>query len=435
MDMSFTHQQHVDDLDNNGHVSRQEELRLACEASGIVWPGTFLRPGTSLYSSGIDKLKSDRAAWGRLPKAKDVLGLVQRALKAEDRMDYPVKVVGVRFRETDGRLVMKENLANPRAHGLGYGPHTIRQLVQQIGTLDDAPRGFASALVYLSDRERAEILNHRLDIMSESQNKLAVEDRTDITLRTRISHSGENSRIARAALSARYGSVTDHDLAGAIGQVLGESDGGAKLDYKPGDAQSRFELIWPNEIPIATFRVGDAHYAGVSVRNSDTGEGSLVISSFLMRAACANLTLSTGEGTTVSIRHVGNPAALMFRVQRAIRAAVDELEPLIQVLTVSAQVSLGSQWTVGKAMAEIAKKFQLPAGNADNWLAQHKASVYPETVWGVTSAITEAAHRLPTWTDEAEWEKVASTVQAKVAEVVMKGTPEAYALEAALKIN
>ena len=61
--------------------SRQERARKACEAAGIVWPGTILPPGTALYSSGVEKLKSDRAAWQRLPIASEVVVLAEARAK------------------------------------------------------------------------------------------------------------------------------------------------------------------------------------------------------------------------------------------------------------------------------------------------------------------------------------------------------------------
>lgn len=406
---------------NPDHVSRQDAARKACEAAGIVWPGTILPPGTALYTSGADKLESDRAAWKRLPLAGEVIGLVEAALRAEDRQDYAVKVQNVRLRPRDGRLV---KLGHEDRPGLGYSPHTLRQLVQQVSPLDDAPRGFTSALVYLSDQERAEILNRRLARMT---------DGPDIIMRTRLPHSGDTrSRIARAALSEIYGSVTDADIAVALGRIL-QGDTTGRLDYKPGDTRSRFEVIWPAEIPVQTFVVGDVHYAALSIGNSETGQGGLRICPAVIRAACANLTISTGEGTEVVIRHVGDSAVLMGRLQRAIRAALDDMEPLLQAITLSARVPL-TRWEPAKAFAAIAARYALPRAAADAWGDVYAASHYPATAWGLSNAITEAAHSRDTWADSAEWERVGSTLTAKVAEVVKGGMVD-EAIQKAISLN
>lgn len=410
-----------------GFETRQDLARQACEQAGITWPGTILPPGTALYTDGVATLRNDRRNWRRLPLAAEVIGLVASALEAEQRVDLPVLVPGVRLRKTDGRIVRLEHFEQntPVEFGLGYGPHSFRQLVQQITPLDSSPKGFASALLYLSDQERAEIVNKRLAIME-------AKDADQVMLRTKLP-ANTSARIVRATLSGKYGSVTDHDIAQAIGLIMtGDTTG--KLDYKPGDSRSRFEVIWPSEIPVETFVVGDVHYACLSISNSETGEGSIRITPAVVRARCANLTLSVGEGINEDIRHIGDPAKLMFRLKKAIQRAIDDLEPLINTITVSGKVGLG-KFSAAEAIAAIAKKYELPKTSVAGILEQHKSSLYPDTVWGVTSAISEAAHSVGAWTDEADWERVASTVIAKTAEVVRVGTAAAYAFEKALSIN
>lgn len=405
-------------------ISRQEAARQACEAAGIVWPGTILPPGTALYSSGVESLKSYRQAWRQLPVAGEVVGLVADALQAEDRKDVAENVGHLRFRKMDGRLVRAENIDNTVPEfGLGYGPHTLRQLVQQIDPLDNAPRGFSAALLYLSDQERAEILNKRLAV---------TDPETAIVLRTKKAHEGD--RICRAALSKVYGSVTDHDIAGALGETL-KGDSSGRLDYKPGDSRSRFEVIWPSEIPVETFVVGDVHYACLSIGNSETGEGGLRIAPAVIRARCANLTLSTGHGTEVVIRHVGDPGMLLHRLKKAIRAAVDDLEPLLAVITASARIPLNDVWTPEKAFQAIAKRYEQPKETAGLWLKQLQASNYPASIWGIGAAISEAAHAKQTWGDEADWERLGSEVQRRAVEVVRAGSPASVALEKALSVN
>lgn len=419
-------------------ATRQEQARLACEAAGIVWPGTILPEGTALYSSGVEKLKNDRAAWQRLPFARDVVGLVAAALAAEDRRDYAVNVEDIYLDEFTGRI---KRLTSDNKPGLGYGDHSFRQLVAQIGTFDSAPKGFASALLYLTDKERAEIVNKRMIQLRQRVHAFQADPNADkahdpqtiVTMRTKLPHVG-SSRIARAVLSERYGSVTDHDLAGAIGAAL-NNDAHARLDYKPGDSKSRFEVIFASEIPVETFVVGDVHYAGVAVNNSETGQGGVNIIPFVVRARCANLTLSVGEGLNENIRHIGDSDRLMQKVNRAIQAAVAEIEPLLATIGLSARVSLGS-WSAEDALTKIAKKFDMGKAAPAAWMAQLKESNYPQdSVWGMAAAISEAAHRRETWADEAEWEKVASTVQARVAQVIGKGTPHELALEKALSLN
>lgn len=405
-------------------ATRQELARQACLAAGIEWPGTILPPGTALYKEGVESLKAYREGWKRLPVAGEVIGLVEAALEAEKRQDFPEDVRNLRFRPQDGRLVRVANLDNERMVGLGYGQHTLRQLVQQIDPLDDAPRGFSSALLYLDDQERAEILNKRIAKMGGE---------TAITLRTKLPHEG--TRIARAALSKIYGSVTDHDIARAVGAVL-KGDTKGKLDYKPGDQRSRFEVIWPSEIPIETFVVGDVHYACLSITNSETGEGSIRIASAVIRARCANLTLSVGDGTEVILRHVGDPVAIMRKLVTAINLAIRDIEPLLDVIQQSARIRV-EVLEPGKFFESVARRYALPAASAKHWLDtwQEKYQQESQSVFSLTAAISDATKKAGDWTEGAEWERIASQVQARAVEVVKAGTPHAMALAKALAAN
>jgi hypothetical protein len=178
---------------------------------------------------------------------------------------------------------------------------------------------------------------------------------------------------------------------------------------------------------VSTFVVGDVHYGCLSITNSETGEGSLRIAPAVVRAACANLTLSTGEGTEVVIRHVGDAAMLLARLKRAIRAAIDEIEPLIQVITMSSRVVLGESWSPERAFKAVASRYSLPAGVVPTWLEQMKSSQYPESAWGIASSISEAAHNRGTWVEEAEWERVSSDVMAKVSKAALGGSSDPFA--------
>ena len=148
----------VHPVDDENHVTRQEAARRACEAAGIDFPPTILPPGTALYESGVEKLKADRAHWARMPTVAEAVPLVIQALETEERADYDVDVNKLRLKADTGRVVSLDNLDNPDVKGFGFSAHSFRQLMQQIPSLSsgNAPRGMTSALLHLSDHERAD---------------------------------------------------------------------------------------------------------------------------------------------------------------------------------------------------------------------------------------------------------------------------------------
>jgi hypothetical protein len=383
---------------NENHETRQEEARRRAEAVGIRWPGTILPPGTALYESGVDKLTADRARWAKLPSAGDALPAVAAALEAEDRQDVTLPTAELRLHETNGRLyrVGKEKIAPS-----GYNSHAFRQLVGQVPGMraGEAPRGFASALLYLSDAERAEIVNRRIH----------KADKTAL-LRTKLTHNGQ--RVVRAVLSERYADVTDLHVAAAVQASLNGGAQSIKLDYRPGEDASQFELIFPSKIPVKTFKVGDLHYGYVEVRNNEIGSGSIEIVPGLFRAACANLTLSSGEGVRVSIRHVGDAHKVMRQMRAAIQQAVAQIEPLVHDVEEAAGIEVDG--SIVDLMSKIAKKFSADSSAPTRWLKRFEASYtlpgYQPTLWGVTSAITEAAQSAGSWRQQQAEEEIAAVL-------------------------
>lgn len=381
---------------------RQDAARRACEEAGIVWPATILPPGTALYTSGVDTLKSDRARWAKLPDASTGVRVISAALAAEDRQDVQVKVSELRLMPDTARIAARVNTPVPALGTSGYDAHAFRQLVAQIPHCGPgaAPRGFATSLLHLDNDELAAVLNRRLPAAT-----------TTVTLRTKMAHSG--GRIVRAVLSEKYGDLNDIHVGQALEAVLGDDAREAKLDYKPGDKRSKFEVIFPSHIPVKTFVVGDVHYMGISIENSETGEGSCNVRAFLMRAACANLTLAPGEGVT--LRHVGKTERLVGQMRAAVKAAVEQLDPLIALIQRSATERLTdfTAKTPGDIIRALAKKYEIADDRAKTW-ADTYATKYGEspTTWGITSAITEAAQGASVWTETAEEEHIAADVMA-----------------------
>lgn len=390
-------------IDDTNHVTRQEATRQACLAAGINWPKTILPEGTSLYQSGVDKLRADRALWARLPDARLGIEVVTAALKAEVREDYAMTVSKLRLRPDSGRIVSEAQLLNPKVPGLGYSPHSFRQLAQQVPGLNaaSAPRGMTSALLYLTDSERAEIVNARIGRAT-----------TDVTLRTKLSHNG--ARIARGVLSTKYADCNDIHVGEAIAQALNGRGATMKLAYRPGDAQSAFEIIFPSELPIKLFRVGDVHRATIIVRNSETGEGSLRVIPAVMRAACANLTISTGEGVITSMIHLGDPTNLKNKLRAALLAAEAQIAPLVAAIQRSAETPLA--YEAGDIITKLAKALAIQTDRAKAWKETYEAKYLPEggaTLWSLTSAITDAAQNAENWVAQEREERVAARVIAE----------------------
>lgn len=400
-------------VDLTSYTTRTEAARLAVVAMGIDWPATIVPEGSALIDVGTEKLKRDRSAWDRMPPLKTALPTVLTALQAEQRKDYPEKISNLRLRPSDGRIVRTQNIAATpsQVKGMAYTPHALRQIMSQSGMLDGAPRNFAGALAYISNEERAQVFNRLV---------LGANPDKTTTLRTRIPHGGDTGvRVVRAALSEIYGDADDPTIASIITSIPNVPDG-AKLSYLPGDAASRFEIVFPSQVEIPNFRAGDIHYASVHARSSEIGLGAFDAFAAFVRAICVNLTTAERHGESESVRHVGADAKVQRKVTAALQRAIAQLMPLLETIGYSATINLDG-WQVEEALKKISSTYGEGVGAATTWTATHKQSQYPATVWGLTAAITEAAHTRDTWTKEEDWEGVASAVMVGAVDAARKG--------------
>jgi hypothetical protein len=326
---------------------------------------------------------------------------VAEALAAEEPRDFTVSVGKLRLDERDGRL--RAAGSDPGTPGLGYSDHAFRQLVQQVPGLraSEAPRGMVGALLHLTDQERARIVNARVE-----------RSEADVTLRTKVAHNGP--RFARAALSERYADCDDHAVAEAIGGCLSSRSATVKLNYRPGESVSAFEMIFPSEIPVHDFRVGDVHMAMIQVRNSEIGSSSLEVVPAVIRARCSNLTLSTGKGVITRMIHLGDSQNLKNKLKAALLAAELQIAPLIAAIQKSAQTPLEVE--PGDIIAQLARALSVPVARAKDWrdtLEARYLTEGPLTVWSLSSAITEAAQHADNWLLQEREEKIGSRIIAE----------------------
>lgn len=411
---------------NENHETRQEAARKACEEIGIKWPETILPPGTALYESGVVALKADRGRWARLPLASEALPAIQKALASEDRRDVELRVTALRLDPKTSRVVYGRTAETAEKPGLGYDKHAFSQICARVPGLSSgqAPRGHASNLLYLDADLRAEHVNRAIGRMAVDEVGEATRTKDfkpPMTLvRTKVTTNGK--RVARAFLSERFADVSDLHVGEALQGALNGEAGKAKLDYRPGDSRSQFEVIYPSEIPIPLFVVGDVHKAVILISNSETGQGSISVQAGVVRARCANLTLSHGFGVEVNFRHLGNADRVKAQLKAAIGQAAAQIEPLIGAIVASTKVALPTGKTPGDIFAALARRFDVEKPVVQGWRETYegKYAEYGANLWSITSAITDAAQRTAgNWWEQQEQEKIASQAIAQQWQVLV----------------
>lgn len=377
-------------------TARQSALEIAATSIGIDLPRTILPVGHYLYSSGVTALRAHRAKWSKLPAATEAIVTLQRAQAAQDRRDFTVNLSDVRATAT-ARLFNAAKSPDG-AGALGLTPHALKQLSSRIGI-----SGGGSTLAQLDNDETAAIINRRTARAGASEK---------VFLRTIKVPGG---RVIRGALSEKYAPVGDVDVANAIASLGARGQlplHEIKLAVESDVDQTSFSLIWPAPIAIDTFRVGDLHRVVVTIDSNEVGAGALKINLALERALCANLTIGTARGMSLNLRHLGSAERLRNKLNEGIRGALSQAHVLIDSVRASAATGLGEK-PVKEILAEIAESNGVTDKRAESWW-NHYTTNYSDarTLWGVTSAITEAAQELPWYLARAE-EEIASKIVAR----------------------
>lgn len=387
-------------------ATRTAAAREACVRAGIDWPETLRTPGEALYASGYETIRAHRERIERNPLAAKALPLVVSALEAQDRRDLTVDLRDLSLDPATARI---RHALQRAEDGAIYSKHAFRQLVGLVPALSgtSTPQNVAGVLGFLRPAERAAIVNARvLEMPAAASQKVML----------RLRRGDDDSELVRAILSEKYADVSDLHVARAL---LASSDlvGDGRLDYKPGDSHSRFEIVWPSEIPIETMRVADVHKAFVQVENSETGQGSVIVRGGVICVNCYNATLVEGAGVEVAIklRHVGDAEVLRGKLTAAVRAAALQVEPLLSAIQVSARTRIPGDQKPADVFAKLARKFGVTAARAQAWGEVYDSRYAGQdapggTAWGISSAITEAAQDRPWWKAQAEEEEVGSAV-------------------------
>jgi hypothetical protein len=407
---------------HNDFLARSERLEAAAAALGMKLPKTILPKGHALYDSGVSALAADNKAIQEMiakgQTADKALKIVTAYAEQEDRLDVERDLRTLRA-DADARLwrpgsAVKGVEAKPRKDGtvegaLGYTRHAWTQIVKQIAPAEaqSAAAGFAPALLGIDS-----------DLRASQFNRWASKgDARRMTLRTRRTSNGV--RVVRAALTERYADVTDLHLAQAVAGLDVDLTKWA-LDYKgdTGNGQSEIRLLAANPIPLKLFRVGDVIRVGTVIGNSETGQGSITVATFLERALCANLTRSTASSTATRIRHIGDAARVRAEVQGAIRLAIGGADTIVRAIVGAKQQVLGD--VASDVFARIQALLKDEGYSATNtevagWKQTYDKS-YGEyepkgvSLFGVHSAMTEAAQGATWWHQTAATEEAAGAL-------------------------
>lgn len=229
---------------------------------------------------------------------------------------------------------------------------------------------------------------------------------------------------ARAYLSDHYRPLDNVDLAQAVLPAVRD----LQLEVKSSQITDRRMYIQAVSPRLqGDVKVGDSVQAGITISNSEVGEGSLRIEYLIYRLICLNGMI---VGDVIKRSHVGrsrsqeldigvqeyyrdstrqlDDAAFFAKVRDAVEHTVsrERFEAHLEALRTSTEVKIKEP---KKAVEVISKRLELNSGEQENLLA-NLIEGGDLSGWGMANAVTALAHKVDDYDRAVELERAGNSV-------------------------
>lgn len=317
-------------------ADRAAKDEATCARLGLALPPAFFALGTTLVDIGVDNARKSREEFEALPRAVEACAALEAEVIAEDRKPVAVGLSDLRLTER-GLLARDADVVTGR-EGFAYGvERDAMQRLQADLRAKLAAGGDLGVVTGLGFKEPAIVAgaagmwNGYTAALKAREVKSG--DRKQVSLLTRMVEVGEDKSRMRqvfAAVSEKYGEVNAGKIARACADLCEGIERRAEAQGKTADVRAEvvydrssvsIDLITHTNIAAEAQTVGDLFQGGLRVTSDDTGGGSLKVRAFGRRVACRNYTIVSADGAVTLIRHIGDPAHLLGRLQEALQAS------------------------------------------------------------------------------------------------------------------
>lgn len=332
------------------------------------------------------------------------------------------------------RLIMLNGseLSVPLDHDAGLGARTTelpvadiahRQIGERLGIPAKFYESLRMATMTLSTGEKVphEAVRQLLDTNVNTLFRERPEMRLLRTLRPREDGSGAS---LRAFLSDRYQPYDDEEIVERVVPILLDIPGALVRSCSLSDTRLYIKVVSPKV--EGEVSVGDYVWAGVMIRNSEVGHGSLQVKPFVERLQCTNgMVVPEMLGEYLVTRHVGaklaadettyriysdetlekDDAAFFSKVGDVVKHAVDETNFASIVAQMSRTKVSKAVADVSDAVERLAKRYTLSESEGKSVL-QHLAAGGDLSQYGALNAITRTAEDVESYERATELETI-----------------------------
>lgn len=212
----------------------------------------------------------------------------------------------------------------------------------------------------------------------------------------------------RAFLSSRYRMIDNFDLASAALPVL-QSNGAAVVSTEVTESHLYLKAVVAQRNRIELVR-GDWLEFGISISNSEIGQGSVKIEPFINRLICTNGMIAPDKG--INKYHVGRQSAeletayevfrdqtreaddraFFLKVIDVVRAGLDQQQARFLADRLKESTAVVIDAAPDKVVEQVTKRYSLTDGDQGNILRALIEGGDRFTQWGLANAITRVAN-------------------------------------------
>ena len=280
------------------------------KAAGFTLETPLYSIGTKVVDIGIQNFKRSRQEFESKPKIVEACNSLIQQIEREKRRDAIVSLNEVCMLP-DGRLTSIKNNQINKGSVVLSSPKTLGQLMSR-SSLETTSTDYLKNCPTIL---RAHNVNYWL---SKSDNK-----EVKFRLRKIVDGSEFLDDELYAVVGTTYSTFDVDRIAEIVKEVCSE-DARAEIVYD--GYKTRINVTFHSDIKPEECVTGELFKAGIIIKTSDTGEGSIHVSSFVERNLCLNLiVIDHAVQNVVRRRHKGDPDVIAEVVRTGIESAYGKI--------------------------------------------------------------------------------------------------------------
>ncbi len=330
----------VDTVDGKGEKRSLIDLAGA-KAGGFSPEQPVYRRGRPVNSTGVANAHAFRMEHDKLPSVEEACNGLKECISKENRQDLIVRAFNLRM-DNSGRLAVstgKQNNYN-RCH-ISKDGFSILVNRMGIGGGDYLSKCW-SGLRAVNFNNWASVLgNEEAERMKSARSEWLAGPKTtqppsekDLKLRTRLVGNTSNREVF-GVVTPSYTSFDTDKIAQAVALAMPPE---AKAEIVYDGLHSIIDVRFHSDVKPENYVAGEFFKAGIRIKSSDIGDGSIWINSTVFQNLCLNLIIIDKQTQGIARqRHIGSIELLVKKFKEALQTAKDSLKHFLDAWNYSSE--------------------------------------------------------------------------------------------------